>query len=438
MAIEVTHEICGDFAIEPPEAFGYDLPAFRVLFHHKNDCAKMLARVIARGVLVWLSLALGVRAQDADLVPVVRPPNLIAPSIYLPTGNLVPVEAPPEQLLQPLSVPQRAAPSVPPPQPLSRDTVAPALQPPGAEESYASELWLVSTWRLPQAGQRGHSPDFTPDVHRFVVGTGWAASYVDEFVRTCRPAVATTVFVHGNDTTYETAVDGGATLYTQLLGRRAPAGPPTRFVIWSWANEATTLFVRKNAQANALRANLEGYYLATFLSRIEPSTPITLVGYSSGASVVTGGLHILGGGTLAGWGLPAAAPGPRVQSAVLLGAALPNDWLMPGQFHGRAVTQVERLVITVNPYDGVLHWYPLLWGRNGLPALGAAGLPGSVGQGPAPVKVVYVNLQSVMGSNHGWQYYDGAPEVISLLRQELLTLPAEVRQARATGRPLPR
>ena len=208
-----------------------------------------------------------------------------------------------------------------------------------------------------------------PDVNRYVWGRGWVSSSLEELLRG-KGTVATTVFVHGNDTNDEFALRAGSGLFSELLGNPIRPAPPTRFVIWSWPNEPTTLRVRKIAQNNAGRVNVEGYYLAVFLRHITPQMPTGIVGYSSGAGVVTGALHVLGNGTLAGRRLPSSPERPGIVHAVLLGAAMPNDWLLPGRLHDRAPSQVERLVITVNAADSVLRWYPMLWGKGGPDAAG--------------------------------------------------------------------
>jgi hypothetical protein len=294
----------------------------------------------------------------------------------------------------------------------------------------ATSLWLVSTRRLPYPGGNPTSPDFAPDVHVYVLARGWIQASFNELVSAGGGGVVTTVFVHGNDTDADYALRGGTTLYGQLLGNPATPGPPTRFVIWSWPNETTTLRVRKTTQASAARLGIEGYFLGTCLRWLSPQGPTSVVGYSSGAGVVTGALHVLGGGVLEGRRLADPAP-PEASKihAVLLGAAMPNNTLLPGMPHDRAWTQVERLLVTVNPDDAVLHFYPMLWGRGGPAALGASGVVERARLGPAQAKLIELDMRGALRRNHGWRYYSGSPEVTTLLRQEMLSLPAARNQA---------
>ncbi|HVU86148.1 MAG TPA: hypothetical protein VHD36_02430 [Pirellulales bacterium] len=292
----------------------------------------------------------------------------------------------------------------------------------------------MSTRRLPYAGGNPVSPDFAPDVSLYVPSRGWTASSFHALLAAGHSAL-TTIFVHGNDTPPDFALRGGTGLYGQLVENPTAPAPPTRFVIWSWPNESTTIRVRKTTQASAARLGIEGYFLACCLSWTAQQGPTSVVGYSSGAGIVTGGLHLLGGGTLEGRRLVSPAP-PEASKihAVLLGAATPNDWLLPGKPHELAWTQLERLVVTVNANDAVLHWYPLLWGRGGPTALGVTGVLDRARLGPAQSKLVELDLRSAMNRNHGWKYYSASPEVANILRYEMISLPASRGQEMSLAR----
>ena len=132
---------------------------------------------------------------------------------------------------------------------------------------------------------------------------------------------------------------------------------------------------------------------------------------------MTGGLHVLGGGTLEGRHLASPAP-PEASKihAVLLGAAAPNDVLLPGMPHERAWTQVERLVITFNPNEAACSQSvsPFLWGRGGPSALGSTGVVDVARLGPAREKLVQLDLRNALNRNHGWKYYSSSPQVAEI------------------------
>jgi len=280
------------------------------------------------------------------------------------------------------------------------------------------EMWIVSTRDL-AGGECGcTAADFFPRVERFICGSGWESSTLQEFLATDDSSRVTAVLVHGNDTDAAEAEARGRQLYCQLRSRRCVA--PTRLVIWSWPSEKVMPQFRKDAQLKACRTNIEGYYLARFIDRLPAETPVNLAGYSYGARVVTGGLHLLGGGALAGRQLDDREHASRpAANAILLGAAMANNWLLPGMRHDRALSQVDRMLILFNPADLVLHWYPRLWGRGGPEALGATGLVGASRLGSDRGKVRQVNVRPQLHHRHGWEYVSSSPAIMSLLWREL-------------------
>jgi hypothetical protein len=112
---------------------------------------------------------------------------------------------------------------------------------------------------------------------------------------------------------------------------------------------------------------------------MKPEVQNGLIGYSYGARIITGALHLLGGGTLAGQTMPAGER-PAIRVA-LWAAALHDHWLLPGHYHGQALAMADRWLVTYNYCDPVLsryQWiekcgdpaalgYSRLYGRNLLP-----------------------------------------------------------------------
>ena len=142
-------------------------------------------------------------------------------------------------------------------------------------------------------------PRFAPRVEQFICGAGWISSSLEEFLAGDDGTRVTVVFIHGNDTDAAEAEARGRELYREMLTSPCPE-PPTRLVIWSWPSEQVIRNVRRDAQLKACRTNIEGYYLARFADQLTPRSPLSFGGYSYGARVVTGALHLLGGGVLEG------------------------------------------------------------------------------------------------------------------------------------------
>jgi hypothetical protein len=293
----------------------------------------------------------------------------------------------------------------------------------GGEQAGDHELWIVSTRNLPAAKCGCPAPEFLPCVEQYFCGSGWRPSTLEEFLQGDDQARVTAVFIHGNDTDAAEAEARGRQLYRQLLVSPCPE-PPTRLVIWSWPSEQVLRNVRRDAQLKACRTNIEGYYLARFVDRLTPQSPLSLGGYSYGARVVTGGLHLLGGGMLQGRQLDDRIhPERDAASVLLLGAAMSNGWLLPGMPHDRALSQTARLMILYNPADFVLHWYPRLWGRGGPEALGATGMAMSGRLGAERAKIVQINVRPQLHHQHGWEYVSASPWIMSLVRRELIIRP---------------
>ena len=97
-----------------------------------------------------------------------------------------------------------------------------------------------------------------------------------------RPGGApTTIFIHGNRTDSELAVEHGWLLYGHM--EEAARGKPFRLVIWSWPADRAGRRPRADAQEKAEYSDVQAYYLARFLGDMRADVPVCLVGYSFGA-----------------------------------------------------------------------------------------------------------------------------------------------------------
>jgi len=289
-------------------------------------------------------------------------------------------------------------------------------------------MWLLSTRRLASAGAARSASPFVPEVSRFDAGTGWVSSSLEELIAAGQSARATSLYFHGNDTNAQEAAVRGESLYQELRGAREGMSSidTVQFVVWSWPSHIPGARVRESAQANSLRTDVEGQYLADYLNRVSPEVPVNLCGYCTGARIATGGLHLLARKRSAELPPGSSSLPRRGIRAVLLAGAVPHDWLLPGQPQERALSQLERLVITVNSTDPVLRWYPLTWGRGGPAALGMTGIAEPWKLGEQQAKVVHLDLEPALRRAHSWQYYRGSPQIMALLRSELLNTRATV------------
>lgn len=269
-----------------------------------------------------------------------------------------------------------------------------------AEEPTAG-LWLVSTRGAPLCCTG--NADQPLDYWRSGPDGQWLPTDREAFLATDDPAVPTSAFIHGNRVGRSEAFSIGSSTYRRLT-RQAP-GRAVRFVVWSWPSEEASRRRREDLQLKAARSDAQGLYLAQFINRIDPEVPVGLIGYSYGSRVITGALHILAGGSVAGYRLPEAAAERTGMRAVLVASAMGNHWLAPGHRNGLALSRLDRVLITQNCADPVLKWYHLLYGRGGPQALGYTGPACNSLLGDEAHKLEVLGLTCSVGKNHAWNSY---------------------------------
>ncbi len=286
-----------------------------------------------------------------------------------------------------------------------------------------AELWMVSTRCAPRScfAETGNA-DFR--YYRRGDDKHWGRTSADALFDSLATPIPTTVFVHGNRADFSAAIADGVCL--QRVIRRQAHGQPFRLVIWSWPSDRICGTQRNDVRVKAAYSDVQGYYLAGFLRRIDSEVPVGLVGYSFGARVVTVALHLLDGGRLNGNSLPApdaedtaaeasAEDAPETMAAepadlprrraVLIAAAADAHWLAPGQRNGRALAQVDRLLVTRNASDPVLRLYPLMYCLGGPQALGHTGPVCSCADRD---KVKGIDVTCAVGRAHDWARYMAA------------------------------
>ncbi len=264
------------------------------------------------------------------------------------------------------------------------------------------DIWLISTRKAPSSNPVGGEDRIK--YWRLDEQRQWASSDEQAFLAADDPAVPTSVFVHGNRTNHDWAVRIGWGVYQKLkplAGER-----PLRFVIWSWpADQIGGL--RQDVQVKARRSDVQAFYLACLLRKMNPDVPVSLLGYSFGARTITGTLQLLGGGKFAGRRLPGLnAPVARTRlRAVLVAAATPNYSLSPGLSNGSALRQADRVLVTRNRNDPVLQWYDRMYGRGGPQALGYTGPSSFSRSGQEQERVEVVGVEGSVGNSHDWDGY---------------------------------
>ncbi len=267
------------------------------------------------------------------------------------------------------------------------------------------EAWLIGTRCVPLRCPQGVVPErFSYQVSRDNCPK-WEASDADAFFSQAASDGPVVVFIHGNRTDRCGAISDGWPVYQRLLG--LSDGGAFRYVIWSWPAAQVRGGPRNDAQVKAARSDAQSFYLASWLERLPPEIPVTLIGYSFGARVIGGALHLAEGGTLLGMQRENAAADPirRPLRVMLVAGAADSEWLLPGNRHGLAGRQIEQMMITRNCCDRVLRFYPRMRRDDSSSALGFAG-PASPGRlAESGLSFETVPVESQVGREHAWHAY---------------------------------
>ncbi|MCC6123884.1 MAG: hypothetical protein IT426_02900 [Pirellulales bacterium] len=282
-----------------------------------------------------------------------------------------------------------------------------------ADEKPRIDAWLIDTRCAPVSGdwERGKER-----IRYWRLGENreWSGATAASFAESGERSAPAVFLLHGNRTSNDEAVEFAWPIYCWL--RRQTEVRSFRVVVWSWPSMRTNKRQRSDVQTKACYCDSQSYYLADCLRGMKPETPVCLIGYSFGARIITGGLHLLGGGTLAGRRLPEAAASDAIPQrsgpirAVLVAPAMDCFALAPGQANGLATAQVEEMLVTQNGCDRALRWYPLLYGRGGPQALGFVGPCRGT-----PENMRLFHAACCVGKSHHWEDYIECPSLFNVL-----------------------
>jgi len=228
----------------------------------------------------------------------------------------------------------------------------------------------------------------------------------------------TVVFVHGNRIERGDDKPHGLAFYRSIAARQSGEGP-IRFIIWSWPSEKVPGIV-KDYQVKATRTTPVGWQLAWAIDQMPAKTPLALVGYSYGARIVTGALHLLAGGRLGGLQLAERVhPNREPVRVALLAAALDADWIRPGGYHGRALEQVDQLLLVNNQLDPAMRFYHFAVEGRSRP-LGFMGPPTVANLGALADRVHSVDVTSAVGRHHALESYLAASRGVGHVLDEVV------------------
>jgi len=240
------------------------------------------------------------------------------------------------------------------------------------------EFWQLSTRHLWGCA----SSDLAESIaaHEYVIADkqmNWQKRSLDEFFRN-DGKLATVFCVHGNRRSADDAVARGWMMYDAL---ELSDTVPVRFVLWSWPSDRVR-GLRRDISSKAARTEDDAYYFGWVLRHLHSPSRVGIAGYSFGARIVTGGLHLAAGGQLDGRSIeaPDPVPTPHSYGVVLAAGAEHNHWILPNSVHGQALENVDHFFNIYNSCDPILARYRFIDRREKPVALGFAGIsPSSLG-----------------------------------------------------------
>jgi hypothetical protein len=271
----------------------------------------------------------------------------------------------------------------------------------------ADELWIVSS----RAGCNA------PLAYFLYQAGAWRKS--DEPTFLGLEPKTTVFYVHGLAVKADVARQEGWQIY-QTLAQTADPSVPIRLVVYSWPSDISPRPLRGARSAHYF-ADMEGRRLAGLLEQINPQTLISLLGHSSGAKVLAATLESMADHPTS-VAIPVstqatAAPAARPVRAIFLAAAVDNNSLLPGCIYGRAISQVEQMLMVFDPCDRVLHWYRFLErGHRGPESVGYTGLASQRLAPADSARLRQINSSPYIGNQHSIVAYLGSAPLMAEVR----------------------
>jgi hypothetical protein len=279
------------------------------------------------------------------------------------------------------------------------------------------EIWLVSARRL-GCLRTGDVPPL--EVERFDPADGWSNADMAELLQPVTLDQIFMLYVHGNRVEARQAAREGRYVYSLIAPE--PDDPVSiRYVIWSWPS-AQLRGPLRDVRVKAQRTEIGGYCLGWFLSQLPAEQRVSILSYSFGARIATGGLHLLGGGQLSGRSLPSVDPAGHQTRLVMLAAALHTNWLRPGCYHELTLSHTDFLLNLYNSCDPVLKRYRFLYKHSRPEALGFTGMYtgdlGALGE-----RIEQTNAARTVGKTHAAIGYFQNPRFRTRMKQVLSWTP---------------
>ncbi len=243
---------------------------------------------------------------------------------------------------------------------------------------------------------------------------------LDELYASLQPGIPVCFMVHGSFVLWESMLRDSAGTYRWL--RNAAPHRPIQMVFFTWPSDDTSTLLPNaidTADARRLgrRAELNGLYLAELITRVPNGNPISLIGHSHGARMVSAALHLLSGGTVQNRTFVGGRYNQQRIRAVLAAAAMDHNWFNPGEQYGLALCRAEAILNVRNRHDFPLLFHPThhLFATR---ALGRAGVTPLDQRriGPDACRIEECDVTALIGGRHIWPHYYREPTIACAIR----------------------
>ncbi len=286
-----------------------------------------------------------------------------------------------------------------------------------SEKRVGDQIWIVSTRHLDCSAARIDAlPNYSV---QYFAQCDWHESDARQLLDNVGFAGTTVFYVHGNRYEQHDAIYSGWQVY-QALARQRAAGQPLRLVIWSWPSEKAAQRPIRDAREKASRTAAEGYFLARFWQEWPSDVPTGIIGYSFGARVTLGGLHLLSGGQLEGYALQSQPTMSHQLRVALLAGGAEYDGLLPGGMFGHALNSSERLLNLYNPCDPALKHYRVIDKFVRPEAIGCVGVGGENSLTNGGANITQRNVSGIIGRSHDEERYFHSDSIMRDVREFFL------------------
>ena len=277
--------------------------------------------------------------------------------------------------------------------------------------------WIVSARCCKQQLECCQNCNF--GVYRFD-GPTCRQSTLDELYGSLDPGIPVCFMVHGSFVRWDSMLRDSAGTYKWL--RNAAPDKPVQMVFFTWPSDDTSNLIPNaidtvDARRLGRLAELNALYLAQLITRVPDANPISLIGHSHGARMVSATLHLLGGGTVEGRCFDRGPYNRHRIRAVLAAAAMDHDWFNPGERFDLALGSAEAMINVRNRHDFPLFFHPThqlfassALGRSGVTWLDQCQL------GPEACRIAECDVTALVGFRHYWPYYYREPGIACAIR----------------------